>query len=316
MRKTVRHYRYRPRRRRQRAVEIALGSLAAVMLLLAAGAGIRSWRTARLNASLAALHAESGAPADSVSGSVPAGGATPLPEAGTSAKKQTYLSSMELSHMGLPDGSELSVPEGGTEAGTPVFHRIGTLDSILADMAELKRLNRDTVGWISISGVVNLPVVYRDNEYYLNHDFQGQKSGAGTLFLDQNHPLTAETQNLLIHGHNMKDGSMFGMLTRYTDRSWLQSHALITFSTLWEKELYQIFAVVRVSSGDGRSEALDDYAHPAFPRAESFQAYITGLRRRASLMEPLDLQPDDAFLTLSTCIDDDRLVLVSRRVRP
>ena len=64
-------------------------------------------------------------------------------------------------------------------------------------MQELKRLNRDTVGWISISGVVDLPVVYRDNSYYLNHDFQGQKSGAGTLFLDQNHPLAAASLLLL-----------------------------------------------------------------------------------------------------------------------
>ncbi len=198
MRKTVRHYRYRPRRRRK-AVEIILGSLAAVLLLLALGAGIRSWRTARLNASLAALHTESGVGAGRASDAVTLTGAAPVPEAGKQEDRHTSLSGATLSYMSLPDGSELSVPaagqEGGTEAGTPVFHRIGTLDTIRADMVELKRLNRDTVGWISISGVVDLPVVWRDNSYYLNHDFQGQKSGAGTLFLDKKPLLICPGQN-------------------------------------------------------------------------------------------------------------------------
>ena len=322
MRKTVRHYCYRPRARRRRVIEIALGCLVSVMLLLAAFTGIRSLRTARLNADLAAMHAEAGSRAET-DGS---GAGEPAPESGihdsprysSSAWPDGRFSAANLSYMGMPDGSAIPEPAAAPEsagAGTRAFHRIGSLDTILADMEEFKRINRDTAGWISIPGVVDLPVVYRDNTYYLNHDFYGRKNGSGTLFLDQAHPMAPETQNLLIHGHNMKDGSMFGMLTRYTDPSYVKSHSLITFSTLWEKELYQIFAAVRVPAESEQTEALDDYIHPTFATAEAFNAYIDRLSRRAMWMESVSLRPDDALLTLSTCIDDDRLVLVSRRVR-
>lgn len=322
MRKTDRHYRYRPRGRRRRVIEIALGCLASVMLLLAAWTGIRSLRTARLNADLAEMHAEAGSRAETDGAEIPEqaleSGIRESPRHSSSPRPDGRFSAAGLSYMGMPDGSAIPEPAAAPEStgtGTQAFHRIGSLDTILADLEEFKRINRDTAGWISIPGVVDLPVVYRDNTYYLNHDFYGRKNGSGTLFLDQAHPVAAETQTLLVHGHNMKDGSMFGMLTRYTDPSYVRSHSLITFSTLWEKELYQIFAAVHVPAESVQPEALDDYVHPTFPTAEAFNAYIDRLSRRALWMESVSLRPDDALLTLSTCIDDDRLVLVSRRVR-
>ena len=122
----------------------------------------------------------------------------------------------------VPNGTPIEVPETvrlpqtGREATAPQttsFHRTD-LD-ILPEMRELAQKNPDTVGWIGISGTVLLPVVYRDNTFYLDHDFTRSKNASGTLFPDENSPINADTQNLLIHGHSMNDGSMFGILTHY-----------------------------------------------------------------------------------------------------
>ena len=58
------------------------------------------------------------------------------------------------------------------------------------------------------------------------------ETASGTLFLDEFHPLRETTQHLLIHGHNMKDGSMFGLLTHYRQPLYWQKHPFISLSTL------------------------------------------------------------------------------------
>ena len=182
-------------------------------------------------------------------------------------------------------------------------------------MCALLDRNPDTVGWLDIDRTINCPVVYRDNAYYLNHDFDGAQSASGTLFLDENAPLTAGTQNLLIHGHSMYDGSMFGLLTHYRTLSFLTKHLLVSFTTLWEKETYAVFAVLMVSSDVQDANYFNYFNHPAFESDADFDDYIQALRRRSMFDIPVDVRPDDALLTLSTCMDDDRLVLVARRQR-
>ena len=101
-------------------------------------------------------------------------------------------------------------------------------------MEALYRDNRDLVGWLRMEGILDLPVVYKDNKYYLMHDFYKNKSAAGTLFLDENHPFRENAQNLLLHGHNMKDGTMFGRLVQYeTNLQFLKNNPFIQYSTLW-----------------------------------------------------------------------------------
>ena len=78
--------------------------------------------------------------------------------------------------------------------------------------AELLRYNPDTVGYLSIGETVDLPVVQRenDNEYYLTHAYSGEEAREGALFLDGANRLSDE--NLIVYGHNMRNGTMFGEL--------------------------------------------------------------------------------------------------------
>ena len=296
-----RRIRYRPGNRRVlRCAYIALGCVAAAALLLSARVLLRSARTATLNRRLVTLHTVDGQAATVQVAAPPVGAG----RVGTVVESAS--DALTLSTMGMPDGSP--IVETAQPAGNTVFHKSG--GDIQPDMRKLIKTNPDTIGWLRIAGVVDLPVVYRDNQYYLTHDFNGHHNSSGTLFLDQSHPFSARTQNLLIHGHSMFDGSMFGLLTHYQKLDSLRQHPLISFSTLYEKETYVVFAVLNVDPA-----AFDFYSHPTFASDSSFDAYIASVRAHSRFEIPVDVQPTDALLTLSTCIDDDRLVVLARRTR-
>lgn len=194
-----------------------------------------------------------------------------------------------------------------------------TLRSLSGDVpdkaAELYRQNNDLAGWLYIRGVVSLPVVYRDNTYYLNHSFSGEKNSGGTLFLDQSHPLTEETQNLVIHGHNMHDSSMFGIVSRYDRLSQVKSSPFAQFSTLYAPEDYVLFAVLEVNPDVSNRDYFAYIGRPRFDGEEDFFSYTEDLKRRSLFEIPIDVQPSDGLLTLATCSGDERLVAVFRRIR-
>lgn len=194
------------------------------------------------------------------------------------------------------------------------FHRI--LGQALPNMEQLYYENRDLTGWIEIPEVLSLPVMYKDNSYYLTHDFYKKKSASGTIFLDKNHRFTEHTQNLLLHGHNMKDGTMFGRLTQYLqDIDYLKRHAFVNYDTLWEKEQYVIFSVMRVSLDVKSEDFVNYFSHPTFKSEREFENYVRQVQLHSQYAIPLDIQSSDALLTLSTCVDEDRLVIVCRRIR-
>ena len=194
---------------------------------------------------------------------------------------------------------------------TTVYHR--DTGEALPEMARLREENRDLVGWLTIDGVLDLPVVYRDNSYYLTHDFHKQENTAGTIFLDVNHRFSARACNLLLHGHNMKDGSMFGHLIRYQDIDYLKRHPVIEFSTLWQKERYVIISVMKVSLNSRDPSFFNYFSYPSFKKDEEYERYVRGAQLASLYAIPVTAEPSDALLTLSTCVDDDRLVILARR---
>ena len=306
-RKRRRKISYRPRSQRpMRIFRAGLACVALAALVLSARVVARSVKTAKLNRQLAALHTVDGeSPAAEIAAPPLAAaigaGRTPKQKSG-----DTGGIGITLARMTLPDGS--AIVETARTVETTAFHN--TLGDVLPDMLKLLKTNTDTVGWLYIDGIVHLPVVYRDNAYYLTHDFNGKDNSSGTLFLDQASPVAAQTQNLLIHGHSMYDGSMFGLLTHYRKLETLRQHPLISFSTLWEKETYVVFAVLVESP-----EAFDYYSHPFFTSSAAFETYVDSVLARSLFDIPVDVRPTDALLTLSTCIDDDRLVVFARRMR-
>lgn len=175
--------------------------------------------------------------------------------------------------------------------------------------------NEDTIGWISIEGVVDQPIVYRDNNFYLTHDFDKKNNKCGAIFLDVNHPLHASTQNLLLYGHNMKDETMFGKLAEYSKNNFLHANYKVTLETRYEKFTYIIFAVNQITLNVNASNFIYFWGHPTFENNEVFNNYINDIYERSLYTRFLDVNPSDTLLTLVTCVDKDRLILFARRQR-
>ena len=224
-----------------------------------------------------------------------------------------------VQRMTKPDGSPATGEEkqkGGSQTADTVastlFHKAS--GSPLPAMEELRKRNRDLIAWLKIDGVLDLPVVYRNNEWYLNHDFEGKKNPSGTLFLDEAHPLTEQTQTLLIHGHNMKDGSMFAQLTHYQRADWCQRHSLIHLTTLWERETYMVFAVVRTTMDPSSPDYVNFFTHRTFATDREFVEFIRLLEAKSGFHSGLTVRPENALLVLSTCIGEERLIVAACRL--
>lgn len=194
------------------------------------------------------------------------------------------------------------------------FHQYG--GTPLPEMEALYQKNHHLIAWIDIPDVLSLPVVYNDNVYYLSRDFYRKKNESGTIFLDENHPFRESTQNLLLHGHNMKDGTMFGHLVQYvTDKSYIKNHPFIHLSTLWDEEQYVIFSVLDVSLDIKSNAFIDYFSHATFSSDLEFETYVRSLQIKSMYVLSVDVVPSDALLMLSTCLGENRLVIAARKIR-
>ena len=184
----------------------------------------------------------------------------------------------------------------------------------------LRQQNRDVVGWLSIEGVLDEPVFQRDNSYYLTHDATGAKNPTGALFLDENCNLRTVPMQTLIHGHNMKEGAMFGSLKKYKvkDAAFYKQHPYIQFDSLYESATYVIFAVAEVNIVSGNTHYFPFWHSFSFDTYESFRQYVSLAKEYSRFKVNIDVQPGDRLLTLATCSSGDdnlRLIVMARMLR-
>lgn len=185
---------------------------------------------------------------------------------------------------------------------------------------ELQRQNPDIVGWLKIDGVVDEPVLQRDNAYYLTHNALKQRSVTGALFLDESCELKNVPTQMVVHGHNMKEGAMFGALKKYKvkDASFYKSNPFIEFNTMYENGRYVIFAVCEADIRPGKIDHLPFWYHSRFSSISSFDEYIKKARSLSHYRCNVDVIPGDRLLTLATCTgtdDNKRLIVMARKIR-
>ena len=182
--------------------------------------------------------------------------------------------------------------------------------------AELLRYNPDTVGFLTIGETVDLPVVQRenDNEYYLTHAYSGEEAREGALFLDGANRLSDE--NLIVYGHNMRNGTMFGELSSFGEREFLLENAVVRFDTLYENALYVPFAMFEASMDENDAHYFD-VRQIVFDET-SFELFVLKLRSRSVFDVPVEVEYGDQLLTLVTCSyndDDGRYIVALRKLR-
>lgn len=164
------------------------------------------------------------------------------------------------------------------------------------DFSGLHEVNQDIIGWIEIKDTpVNYPLLAADdNRYYLNRAYDQQRSSYGSIFLEYRNRSDLQDKHLVIYGHNMKNGSMFGSLLEYKDQNFADNHQTIRIDTPEETFTYQVFSAytAHVDSPTYRMSFDDE---------ESYHEMMTYMKDQSIIQSASVPDASDQILTLSTC---------------
>lgn len=204
-----------------------------------------------------------------------------------------------LSELAEPEKSEYTEhPVDETEA--PIHKR---------NLTPLFEQNGDCIGWICIPGTeVDYPVMHTPDEpqRYLRQNFYGEYSISGVPFLDGRCSL--ESTNLILFGHNMKNGTMFSAVTGYADEEYAKEHPTVEFETEFGCKTYTVFATVSVKNTD------EWYGFIDAPDKEQFDEAVSAVCERAKYTTGAVPEYGKQLLTLSTCYGgnkSDRLIVIA-----
>lgn len=188
-----------------------------------------------------------------------------------------------------------------------------------AKFAALRDQNSDFIGWISIEDTkLDFPVMYAPNnkDFYLRHDFNKEYSVYGVPYLDEKTTLGAndQSENLVIYGHNMKTGTIFGCLTGYKEAGYYQQHPYVQFDTVYGDGTYEVFAAFSIDVAADTSFVYNQYVDMD---EETYDTYVEEVISRSDVDTGIRPVYGEQLLTLSTCeysSDNGRYVVVARRV--
>ena len=188
---------------------------------------------------------------------------------------------------------------------------------ILPEYAQLYEMNPNMVGWITIEGTrIDYPVLQRKDErdYYLYRNFFGEDDIHGCIYVRETCDVFAPSDNVVIYGHRMKDGSMFRDLLQYDKRSFHQNHPTIIFNTLYERHTYEIVAVFKTTAAKGgfRFQQFDDAASE-----KEYTDFVAKCKALSLYDTGVDAVYGDKLITLATCEysqNEGRLVVVAKQV--
>lgn len=188
--------------------------------------------------------------------------------------------------------------------------------------AESFLANTDMVGWLNIPGTnVDYPLMWTpgDEEYYLYRDFSKSSNANGCLILDTDSSLEPLTTNLIIHGHNMKSGAMFGNLTDYEDEAFCKEHSNIVLHTRECVRNYEIVAVFRSQVYRKKDEVFKYYKFFQADTEEEFRDFYENIKELSLYDTGVTAEFGDHFITLSTCVyhvENGRFVVVAKEIAP
>ena len=164
---------------------------------------------------------------------------------------------------------------------------------------ELKQRNSDTVAYLKVNNtnIDYFVVKTDDNKYYLDHNFDKVWNDAGWIFADYHNKFDETDKNIVIFGHKMKDGSMFGTLKDTLNKSWYENKdnweiVLVTPQDTYYYRIYSLYTIIPETY----------YINTEFSDIE-FKDFIKTTKERSIYDFKVDIKEDDHILTLSSCLD-------------
>lgn len=179
-----------------------------------------------------------------------------------------------------------------------------------ANEEQLKSINSDYKMWIQIENTnINYPVVQgSDNDYYLKHNFRKESNISGTVFVESANDIDND-KNIILYGHNMRNGTMFNNITNYKEESFFNEDNKINIimnNTLYEYEVFSVYVknVSEVNLAIG------------FANEDEFINYAYNEADESLYKKDVDFSAEDNLITLVTCsyeFTDARTIVVARR---
>lgn len=182
--------------------------------------------------------------------------------------------------------------------------------------------NEDMAAWLYIPDtLIDYPVMYTpgDEEYYLRRGFDKNYSTAGCLILDTDSCMEPLSTNLIIHGHNMSSGTMFGMLNKYEDEEYAKEHHLIYLYGKDYEHIYEVMAVFKSKVFYKSEEVFKYYKFFNAFTQEEFSDFYDNVKELSEFDTGVTAEFGDNFITLSTCsyhVENGRLVVVAKEIEP
>lgn len=186
-------------------------------------------------------------------------------------------------------------------------------EEINIDFESLKQQNPDTVAYIKVNNTNIDYIVLRgqDNSYYLKHNFNKEWNIAGWVFADYKNRLDGTDRNIVVYGHDTKDGSMFGTLKNSQEPEWQanKENQIIKFVTEKGKYDYQIFSTYII-------EPEEYYINTEFTSVEEYKKFINTIKSRSNYDYNVEVNENNQILTLSSCTPSGakRVVVHAKKV--
>lgn len=182
------------------------------------------------------------------------------------------------------------------------------------DFDSLKAVNDDVIGWIYVEALdgVSYPVVRgTDNNTYLHMTYEKNYNFAGTIFIDYENSRDFSDCNTLVYGHNMKNGSMFGQLRKFTQDE--ETYKKSKYFWVFTPEKDYRYEIISAYTTGVNSDTYTLFKGPG----QEFEDYLNTIVSRSEIhTEPGELSMKDKVVTLSTCTGNEstRFVVQGKRV--
>lgn len=176
-------------------------------------------------------------------------------------------------------------------------------DEYKIDFKSLKESNPDTIAYIKVNNtnIDYIVVKGNDNEYYLKHNFEKKWNVAGWIFADYRNKFDGNDKNIIIYGHNTKDGSMFETLRNVLNSDWYRNEENYKVTLVTESGVYyyKVFSTYSI-------ENEDYYITTSFNNDEEFNEFVKKIKSRSNYNYNVAVSGTDNILTLSSCLGDGK----------
>lgn len=205
-----------------------------------------------------------------------------------------------------PRSTAAPMPNGGGEL-PPESAEPPETAPISVSFDQLLEECKDVVGWLYCEDTkLNYPIVQSyDNNYYLRRLMNGKYNIGGTIFMDYRNQADLSDWNTIIYGHNMNNGSMFGVLPKYLEQEFYDAHPVIYLLTPGQNYKIELIS--------GYVTPSDSEAYTIVTTPEERDALVEKARAASSFVSDVEVGANDRLVTLSTCVynyENARYVLV------